>query len=80
MPIFIARTEKEGGGRVQTKCTTIHTGHTGLCVRLWHTQHDTPHSCCTKNMCNEIPQTAAQAKQIQKTKGEREIEMIFHNL
>lgn len=67
MPIFIARIEREREReeRDQTKCTTIHTGHTGLSMSvcaflgLCHTQHDTQHSCCTKNMCNAIPKTAA---------------------
>lgn len=92
MPIFIARIEREREReeRDQTKCTTIHTGHTGLsmpvCVCFWvcgiHNMiHNIP--AVQKICAMQFPKQPHTGKTNTKTKGERgmgSIEMIFHNL
>lgn len=91
MPIFIARiergrkTEREGK-RDQTKCTTIHTGHTDLSVCVWGCGiHNMIHNIpAVQKICAmQFPKQPHTGKTNTKTKGERgmgSIEMIFHNL
>lgn len=69
MPIFIARIEKARGRKGSNQMhNNTHRTHRGL----WHTQHDTPHSCCTKKCATKFPKQPHRQSKYKNQRWERD--------